>query len=709
MTVGVDITLYKGSVTNNNLTNIQALWWDVTEPKDAEEPIGKTVVATTNSTGHLLLDLSECTSLSIGGYGFLMLYKLDGGNHENSPIFCGKVQTSDVTDGVVLMSKLTHWKRNPSWLALPEVLATDQICVGLHKVEKSANFVAFSATSNYHVDWGDGTSENVNSGVTASHEFSYSDSDLDGSDGPVTFTDTGDLVNRTGHNYANGDDLKFYDIVATTGVTEGQTYYVVNATTDNFQVAATKGGTPLTLTTNGSAKLLPYKQAIITITPQGGNNLVTLNLQLKHSQSGLQMYASGFIDLSIAGNNLNTLFLGTVEPGSGSRNVRFNNLEQVNIVSSDLIQCNSLFYDCPKLASIINLSLSPVSASSSAVTFQSSGSTVTHTAHGKRNGDPVVFSSIVTTTGITINTLYFVRNVTTNTYQVSSSYSGSAITLTNNGTGTAHYGASLYHLFWGCKSLTALPKFDTSSVIWFVRMFSGCSGLESIPRFNTAAGLSFSNMFLTCSALKAIPLIDTSSCRDFSSMFSSCPILETIPLLDTSAGTNFSNMFLGCFSLKAIPLLDTSAGTNFNQMFGSCSTLETIPLLDTSSGTDFSSMFNSCSTLETIPLLDTSAGTNFSNMFNSAVSLTVVPPLNVSQATAFTNMFNACGSLSAAVLTGCDETISYTGCKLSASALNDIYTSLATVVSKTITVTNNYGNASDDPSIATAKGWTVTG
>jgi hypothetical protein len=48
-------------------------------------------------------------------------------------------------------------------------------------------------------------------------------------------------------------------------------------------------------------------------------------------------------------------------------------------------------------------------------------------------------------------------------------------------------------------------------------------------------------------------------------------------------------------------------------------------------------------------------------------------------------------------------------CKLSATKLNEIYSNLKTVTGKTITVTGNYGTASDDPSIAIAKGWTVTG
>lgn len=81
----------------------------------------------------------------------------------------------------------------------------------------------------------------------------------------------------------------------------------------------------------------------------------------------------------------------------------------------------------------------------------------------------------------------------------------------------------------------------------------------------------------------------------------------------------------------------------------------------------------------------------------------------MSLGTNFLNLFNGCVSLQSARVNGVSQTVSYSGCKLSGAALDDIYTGLATVSGKTITVTGNYGTATDTPSIATAKGWTVTG
>lgn len=79
---------------------------------------------------------------------------------------------------------------------------------------------------------------------------------------------------------------------------------------------------------------------------------------------------------------------------------------------------------------------------SASVTFQDTGDTVTHAAHGRRAGDRVTFSSITGTTGISTGTEYFLRDVTTNTYKLAATPYDTAIALTTNGTGTASYGAN---------------------------------------------------------------------------------------------------------------------------------------------------------------------------------------------------------------------------------------------------------------------------
>jgi len=81
----------------------------------------------------------------------------------------------------------------------------------------------------------------------------------------------------------------------------------------------------------------------------------------------------------------------------------------------------------------------------------------------------------------------------------------------------------------------------------------------------------------------------------------------------------------------------------------------------------------------------------------------------VTSAAGFSRMFEFCNSLARIQAKNFRFSFSVANCKLSAAALNEIYTNLPVAASQTITVSNNYGTTGDDPTIATAKGWTVTG
>jgi hypothetical protein len=69
-------------------------------------------------------------------------------------------------------------------------------------------------------------------------------------------------------------------------------------------------------------------------------------------------------------------------------------------------------------------------------TFKASTNTVTFANHGFANGDQISFSFITNTTGIQINTPYYIINKTDNTFQLSLTSGGSAIDLLENGIGS---------------------------------------------------------------------------------------------------------------------------------------------------------------------------------------------------------------------------------------------------------------------------------
>jgi hypothetical protein len=100
--------------------------------------------------------------------------------------------------------------------------------------------------------------------------------------------------------------------------------------------------------------------------------------------------------------------------------------------------------------------------------------------------------------------------------------------------------------------------------------------------------------------------------------------------------------------------------------------------------------------------------TNPANLFSGCSLLTSIPALLFSALSSSGNTFTSCPNLSKIQVIGLSVSFSVANCKLSAAALDEIYTNLPTVTDQTITVTGNYGTATHTPSIATAKGWTVT-
>jgi len=765
MPKGVEVRLYNAAGSPMaNQTAIEVVWLDSASVVDFTQIKGKSGVLTTDADGWIKIDLDNVTGLAVGEFGFLICYKRNLTDHRDSPVFASKLEVASIASGTSI-GPVSTWVRPAAWLAMPSIISSDEKFAGLHAVWPEGNFVAFSAAGNYTVDWGDGSAtQNVASGGTAEKEITWA-SALNTSDVGIatavacTFQDTGDTVTLNAHGWANGRAVAFSAITSTTGISTYTTYYVVSQTTNTFQVASTIGGSAIALTTNGSGSVYvpQYRQVIITVVPNA-STITQLNLHVKHSTALLQTYSSLFLDIAMSFAAMTDLRIGVQTPGDPTQVINFSELQRASIVNSDLRQLDYLFFNNYKLLNIAQLVTSATASATLACTFQDAGDTVTATAHGFRNGDTAIFTSITSTTEISAYSSYFVVGQTANTFQVAFSYGGDAIALTTDGSGNVVRGTNFSNMFNSCSALQSLPLFNTAAGTSFSSMFINCYSLQSLPLFNTAAGADFSSMFNSCSALQSLPLFNTAAGTNFSSMFISCYSLQSVPLFNTAAGTNFSSMFISClalqslplfntaagtgfsnmfnncfalqsvplfntaagtsfssmfincFALQSVPLFNTAAGTSFSNMFNNCRALQSVPLFNTAAGTNFSSMFINCYSLQSVPLFNTAAGTNFGSMFNNCRTLQSVPLFNTAAGTIFSNMFISCFSLQSAALAGTPITHSYTGCKLSATELNRIYTNLKSgVAARTITVSNNYGTAGDNPSIATAKGWTVTG
>jgi hypothetical protein len=73
-----------------------------------------------------------------------------------------------------------------------------------------------------------------------------------------------------------------------------------------------------------------YKQVIITVTPQGAGNLTLININRKHSQTGLQAYETGWLDIEVGSPNFGT---GASIGIGGAETVRRRWLERVRVAN----------------------------------------------------------------------------------------------------------------------------------------------------------------------------------------------------------------------------------------------------------------------------------------------------------------------------------------------------------------------------------------
>ena len=245
-----------------------------------------------------------------------------------------------------------------------------------------------------------------------------------------------------------------------------------------------------------------YQTAIITVTPQAGQNLTAFSLQVKNTQTGLNAYTSPWLDVAINSYNLTSLSIGGSTMTLGS-------LQQATVgVTGSITNFNNMFYNCYSLQSV------PLFNTAAGTNFS---------------------------------------NMFNNCYSLQS------IPLFNTAAGTNFNG-----MVNNCYSLQSIPLFNTAAGTNFNYMFLNCYSLQSVPLFNTAAGTTFTNMFQNCSSLQSVPLFNTAAGINFSNMFQYCYSLQSVPLFNTAAGTNFSNMFQYCYSLGLATLSGTRYAISYS-------------------------------------------------------------------------------------------------------------------------------------------------
>lgn len=162
--------------------------------------------------------------------------------------------------------------------------------------------------------------------------------------------------------------------------------------------------------------------------------------------------------------------------------------------------------------------------------------------------------------------------------------------------------------------------------------------------------------------------------------------------------------------LKTFRVRNTSGITSMGGMFQYCYSLTSIPAMDTSKVTVMSFMFRGCRSLTSIPAMDTSKVTGANTMFQNCYSLTSIPAMDTSKVTSMLEIFDGCSGLTSIGIYGAKVSFSVANTSLSAAALNSLFSNLGTAnAGATLTITGTPGAATCNRSLATVKGWTVTG
>lgn len=331
------------------------------------------------------------------------------------------------------------WTRPADWLTMPTI-GTQEFIGLLAITDDSVNYVAVQFAGNYTVDWGDGVTENVATGIKAQHQYTYSS--------------------------------------------------ISNST----------------ISTRG------YKQVLVRVTPQSGQNLTIINLQQQHSILA-KIHTVSWLDIAMRVPNATTINIG------GNSAVYLSMVENVDVYSFAMTSLSSFFQNLYALKKF---------------SLPSSTSTITN------------FS----------NMCY-------------ACYSLKTIPLFSTSSGT-----NFSFMFFVCYALESIPVLNTVAGNNFNNMFNGCTSLKEIPLINTALGTNLSNMFTTCRSLTTVPLLNTVLCTNFTAIFENCTSIQNSAFLNTSAGTTFTSMFNGCISLQTLPNFNTALGTNsFLNVVNGCTSL----------------------------------------------------------------------------------------------------------------------------------------
>jgi hypothetical protein len=133
-----------------------------------------------------------------------------------------------------------------------------------------------------------------------------------------------DTITVTGHGLSNGDQVLYTVSAGQTdigGLTSGTTYYIIGATANTFQLAATSGGTAITLTALGTGTTDTFTDLRHETIEQSVTTLNNKPYEIEFEFTAVG--ASPSVDVQVVGDNTTTVLLNRTITSTGRVVLRF--------------------------------------------------------------------------------------------------------------------------------------------------------------------------------------------------------------------------------------------------------------------------------------------------------------------------------------------------------------------------------------------------
>lgn len=446
-----------------------------------------------------------------------------------------------------------------------------------------------------------------------------------------------------------------------------------------------------TLTSRG------YKQVLVVVTPQSGNSLQDMDINVRHSLCPVTVpdeLSTAWLDIVISLPNGESMYL------SDGYTHYLGSLEIARIITSgNCTDFVNLFYYCTTLREFTAEELPLVENISSMFEECSALQTVTLPDMPSILTNDYVFydcNSLVKVTIGDISNSGYIDNLFDALYSLKEVTIGKAP-------------ASLYETFEYCYSLESVSILDPSLIEDLTYAFYECPSLQSIYFRTTPLLSDCYEAFAYCYGLKYAKFENLTSLSDASYMFYDCGSLSEVYLPELPAISDATNMFEYCYSIPHITLRPSLPNANLTELFHFCSGMHSVTLLNLADS-DLYGSFESCYSLAQVYVGGQPESLQFS--FNDCNNLKSAEFEDCSHVVNTTGMFYLSNFLSSLRVPNLASDIDLSNKALSRDAIVQVFNDLATVLTpQYIDVSGNWGApflSVQNLAIATDKGWLVT-